>query len=144
MKRRHHRLVLAAAVVATSLAAAPSQAARIAAFGDTPPVVSKLKVRPASFKALTKGEAVTAKGGALVSFSLTDGVRLTVSYRRATKTGYAAVPGSFIFIGVFGENSIRISGRIAKAALKPGRYRVVLKPAADGAKSAFAPFTIVR
>ena len=144
MTSRSARITFGAALLAGAIAAAPAGAARIAAFGDTPPAVTKLKVRPVSFKAVAKGGPVTAKGGAKVSFTLSDGGNMTISYRRATPSGYKAVPGSFTFIGAFGENELRISGRILNAALKPGRYRIVVKPVADGARSAFAPFKIIR
>lgn len=136
--------VLAAAIVVTAVGAAPAGAARIAAFGDVPPLITKLKVTPKSFKALKTGGPVAAKGGARVTFRLSDGATVGVTYRRATKTGYKAVPGSFTYLTASGDNEMRISGRIGKAALKPGRYRIVLKPVADGAKSAYAAFTIVK
>ena len=143
MRFRFARITVAAAL-ATGIAAAPAGAARIAAFGDTPPAVSKLKVTPAKFKAVAKGGPVTTRGGAKVSFTLSDGGNMTISYRRYSKSGYKAVPGSFTFIGAFAENDLRISGRILGAALKPGRYRVVVKPVAEGARSVFAPFTIIK
>jgi hypothetical protein len=132
------------ALTAGAVAAAPAPAARIAAFGDTPPVVTKLKVKPAKFKALAKGGPVTTKGGALVTFKLSDAGNMTVSFRRATKTGYKAVPGGFTYVGTFDENEVRISGRVGKAALKVGRYRILIKPVAEGSHSAFAPFTITK
>ncbi len=126
------------------LAAVVPVAPSLAAFGDTPPAVSKMKIAPASFRAVAKGGPVTTKGGAKVSFTLSDGGRMTVSYRRATASGYKSVPGTFTFIGSFGENEVHISGRILKAALKPGRYRVVVKPEADGARAAYAAFRVLK
>lgn len=143
MKLRASSPVLLAAVAAAAIAPVPAHAARIAAFGDAPPLITKAKVTPKSFKALKSGGPVARKGGARVTFVLSDGATVDVSYRRATKTGYRAVPGSFSYLTASGANEIRISGRIGKAALKPGRYRIVLKPVADGARSAFAAFTIV-
>lgn len=137
---RRTLVALATGAIASVALAAPS----LAAFGDTPPAVSKLKVKPAKFKAVAKGGPVTTKGGAKVSFTLSDGGNMTISYRRYSKSGYKAVPGTFTFIGAFGENDLRISGRILGAALKPGRYRVVVKPVADGGRSVFAPFTIIK
>lgn len=132
------------ALAAGAVAAAPAPAARIAAFGDAPPVVTKLKITPARFKALAKGGPVTAKGGALVTFKLSDAGNMTVSFRRATKTGYKAVPGGFTYVGTFDQNEIRISGRAGKAALTPGRYRILIKPVAEGSHSAYAPFKIFK
>ena len=134
---------LTAALLAAIVLAAPS----LGAFGDTPPVVTKLKVKPSAFKALAKGGAVATKGGAVVSFTLSDHSTLKVTYRKATQTGYKAVPGAFQFIGLPGDNDFRISGRAGMTKLKalaPGRYRVVLTPVASGGRSAYAPFKIVR
>ncbi len=134
---------LAVALLAAIIVAAPS----LGAFGDTPPVLTKVKIKPTSFKALAKGSQVTARGGARVTFTLSDHATLKVSYRRATASGYKAVPGSFSFIGIPGANDLRISGRIGTkklAPLAPGRYRIVLAPVASGARSGFAPFTIVK
>ena len=124
--------------------AAPAPRGHAAAFGDQPPVVSKLQIAPLKFKALASGGATTLKGGAKVSFSMTDAGHVLVSYRRATAKGYLAVKGSFEFIGVYRENSVRITGRILNAKLAPGRYRIIVKPTADGSKAAYAPFTIAR
>ena len=127
-----------------TVSAAPAPRGHAAAFGDQPPVVSKLKVAPLKFKALASGGATTLKGGGKVSFSMSDAGHVIVSYRRATAKGYVAVKGSFEFIGVYRENSVRISGRILNAKLTPGRYRIIVKPTADGSKAAYAPFTIVK
>ena len=140
MLSRSRALLAALVVLAVVLPAAPS----LGAFGDTPPAVSKLKVAPSSFRALATGGPVTKKGGATVSFTLSDGGSMTVSYRRATASGYKSVPGSFTFIGTSAQNEIQISGRMLKATLKPGRYRVVIKPEVDGARAAFAAFRIVK
>ena len=134
---------LAAALLAAIIVAAPS----LAAFGDTPPVLTKVRIKPTSFKALAKGSQVTAKGGARVTFTMSDHATLKVSYRKATQSGYKVVPGSFSFIGIPGVNELRVSGRIGTkklAPLAPGRYRIVLAPVASGARSAYAPFTIVK
>jgi hypothetical protein len=146
MKPVRLRTILSALVVAL-LAATVVVAPSLAAFGDTPPVLTKVKIKPTSFKALAKGSQVTAKGGARVTFSLSDHATLKVSYRRATKSGYKVVPGSFSFIGIPGVNDLRVSGRIGTtklAPLPPGRYRIVLAPVASGARSAYAAFKIIK
>ena len=134
---------LAVALLAAIVVAAPS----LAAFGDTPPVLTKVKIKPASFKALSKGSQVTVKGGGLVSFTLSDHATLRISYKRATSSGYKVVPGTFNFIGIPGVNEVRVSGRIGTTKLAPlaaGRYRIVLTPVASGARSAYAALKIVK
>ena len=138
----------AAIVAAVALVAVPGAA--LGAFGDAPPVVSKVKVSPSKFRALKSGSEIAPKGGAVVTFNLSDGGLMTVSFRHATAKGYKPVPGSFTYIGAYGENEMRIAGRVkSKAgkppiALKPGRYRVVIKPEASGSRSAFGSFTILK
>lgn len=134
---------LAVAVTAAIAVAAPS----LGAFGDTPPVVTKVKIKPATFKALRTGSQVATKGGALLTFTLSDHVTLRISYKRQTSSGYKVVPGTFSFIGIPGSNDVRVSGRIGTtklAPLAPGRYRIVLTPVASGARSAYTALRIIK
>ena len=101
-------------------------------------------VRPASFRALPRGASVVRKGGALVTFTLSEAARVTFGVRRATG---ATVKGTFSVQGKAGANRLRFSGRLRKRTLKAGRYRLVAQArAADGRTSPrrTAAFTVRR
>ena len=101
------------------------------------PVLSKAKVKPKRFKAATKRKP---KRGTNVSFTLSEAasVRLTVERCAKRKRGrcvrWKAVKGGLTKPAVPGANKIRFNGRLRGKALKPGGYRLVLKPT-DGARN---------
>ena len=126
------------------IAVMPASAAHIAAFGDAPPVITKLSVKPQAFKALTKGGSTTLKGGALVRFDLDISNDVQITFKRAVGKKYVVVPGQIKTVAINGSNEVRISGRLAGVTLKPGLYRLIARPIADNAKSAFRGFHIIK
>jgi hypothetical protein len=92
--------------------------------------ISKLKVRPSTFR---------AKRGARVSYRLSAASRVTLTV--TTKRG-KRIKGVAVTNGKAGANTLRFKGRIAKKTLKPGSYRLVLTPA--GGRAASVKFRIVR
>jgi hypothetical protein len=121
------------------------------------PTISRLTRSPNAFVAASSGpSAIPANGGpgTRVDYTLNEAatVRFTVlrslpgrkakggrcvkptkANRTAHKcTRFVAVPGSFTRASRGGTNSFRFTGRIAGHKLKPGKYRLVARPSADG------------
>lgn len=126
------------------VAVMPASAAYIAAFGDAPPVITNLSIKPRAFKALATGDSTTLKGGALVRFDLDISADVMITFKRAVGKKYVAVPGQIKTVAINGANVVRISGRLGGVALKLGLYRLVARPIADNAKSAFRGFHIIK
>lgn len=106
--------------------------------------LTALTVRPASFRALRRGASVVRKGGAQVTFTLSEAARLTFGVRRASGV---TLKGSFSVAGKAGGNRLRFSGRLRGRALRPGRYSLVAQArTADGRTSPrhTAAFTVRR
>ena len=85
-----------------------------------------------------------ARGGTRLRYTLSERARVTVAIQRAVKRGghvrYRTV-GSLRRGGAQGANTIRFSGRIGKRALRPGRYRAVIR-ATDAAGNRSRPRTV--
>jgi hypothetical protein len=112
----------------------------------TAPLVSGFRASPATFaigRARTAVAARTARGTRL-RYTLSEPARVTVAIKRAVRRGghirYRMI-GALKRTGKSGANSIRFTGRIGKRALRPGRYRAVIR-AADPAGNRSAPKTI--
>jgi hypothetical protein len=133
------------------------------------PVVLSLSVAPRAFRAARTGASVVTRGGATVTYVLSEKasvrfgveravagrsvggrcVSATPARRRAKPcTRYVAVAGSFTGSGVSGRNTLRFSGRLAGRRLAAGRYRLsasATDPAANtSALKRSAPFRIKR
>jgi hypothetical protein len=125
--------------------------------GQTPtPAISKLKLKPSTFKAAKSGASVAKRKrlpvGTTVSYTLSTDATVTFTAERARKgrrsggackkagrrakgkrcTRYVTVPGSFDVAGRGGANQFKFSGRIANQKLRPGKYRLLAKPSASG------------
>ena len=143
MRRSLTRIALGCALLLI-IAAMPASAAHIAAFGDAPPVITNLSIKPQAFKALSKGDSTTLKGGALVRFDLDVSEDVLITFKRAVGHKYVTVPGAIKTVAITGANVVRISGRLGGVTLKPGLYRLTARPIADNAKSAFRGFHIIK
>jgi streptogramin lyase len=120
---------------------------------ETAPAAAKLKVRPSSFLARSKGQSIVATGGAQVTYTLTEpaGVEFRVEQaRRGRKVGakcvtqrasnrtkpactyYKLLKGSFAHAASAGLTGFRFSGRLRSKRLTPGSYRLAGTPT-DGA-----------
>jgi hypothetical protein len=112
---------------------------------DKPPKISDLRVVPKTFR---RSDEVTPlhdkQRGAKIKLKLSEAARVT--FRIKVKRGKSA-PHSFRRDLDQGRNSVDLSGKLGKRALKPGRYRLIAR-AVDGAgqksKRARAPFRITR
>jgi hypothetical protein len=74
-------------------------------------------------------------------------VKPTRRNRNARKcTRLVTLRGSFTLAGRSGANSFRFTGRLARRALKPGKYKLVATPSAGGqtGRSVNAAFRIVK
>jgi PKD repeat protein len=137
--------------------------------GAASPLISAFAIKPGAFSAASKGGSIAAarKPGAVVSYTDTMNATTTFTVSRAMPgrkrgkhcvkptrsnakakrcTRYVRIRGSFKHVDNAGKNSFRITGRINRNALKPGRYRLTATPKLLGktGKAVSAPFQIVR
>jgi DNA-binding beta-propeller fold protein YncE len=135
---------------------------------DPRPVLSRLSIAPASFRALTAGTSIVARRGSRVAYTLSEPAAVRFTVQRA-RTGrrvggrcaaltranrgakrcerYGTLAGSFAITAKTGRNTLRFSGRLRARALAPGRYRLraVARDAAHQAsREKVARFTIRR
>jgi uncharacterized delta-60 repeat protein len=148
------------------LTASATQAVKVNALPG-PPILSRLAIKPAKFRAARRGGSIARKGGAKVSYrdsqrattaftvarvlpgrrSGTRCVKPTARNRGAKRcTRFVRVRGTFSHADVAGANSFRFTGRIRKKALAPGPYRLDARPRAGGkvGKTVSVRFRIVR
>jgi hypothetical protein len=92
--------------------------------------LSRLSLSPSPFTAARRGPTLRAKAkrgvGTTVRFRLNapSTVRFTV-LRRLAGGRYARTRGAFSFAGSAGRHKLFFTGRLARRALKPGRYRLL-------------------
>ena len=122
----------------------------------TAPVLGRLRITPSVFRAAGRGPAARPalrRRGASVSFTLdrAAGVRIAVARadrgrrvdgrcvkpRRSNRgkrrcTRHRVLRGGFTHQGRAGANRFRLPGRINARRLRPGRYRLIATPVADG------------
>jgi hypothetical protein len=114
------------------------------------PVLTKLKVKPRTFRAASKGGSIAAKTGATITFTSSTEATVGFKARRAAKgrrrggkcrkpgrsrsglrcTRYVRVKGGFTVGGKAGVNSFRFTGRLANRKLRKGRYQLIATPTA--------------
>jgi hypothetical protein len=88
--------------------------------------------------------AARASGGTRLRYVLSERARVTVAIQRAVRRGGHArfrTVGSLKRGGAQGANTIRFTGRIGRRALRPGRYRAVMR-ATDAAGNRSQPRTV--
>jgi uncharacterized delta-60 repeat protein len=150
--------------------AAPPKAPTAATARARAPVLAGLRITPRAFRAARSGPAVAPagrRGGALVSFTLDRAASVRLRIERAIRgrlvggrcvgptrsnrgkracTRYAGGAGGFTRRGVAGTNRFRFTGHPGARRLRPGRYRLVATPSADGLRgdAARAPFRVTR
>jgi hypothetical protein len=128
------------------------------------PAISALDVARAAFLAAARGPSAraAAKVGTNVSYALSaaGAVKFTVERRGAgrkvkgkcrkrTRANAARkrcdlrLKGGFTQQGAAGTNSFQFTGRLRNRKLAPGRYNLVAKPTASGAKAQRVGFRIV-
>jgi hypothetical protein len=119
------------------------------------PVISKLKLKPKTFRAARSGASVARKRppiGTTVSYTLSTEATISFKAQRARKgrrrggkcrkpgkrargkrcTRYVTLSGGFNVGGVAGENKFRFTGRLAGRRLRRGKYRLVATPSTAG------------
>ena len=113
----------------------------------TRPVIRRFSVRPSRFRVAS---ARTARGGATISFELSERARVTIGLFRRSGRGSNQFErvGSLVRTGRRGRNRFRFSGRVGRRYLRPGRY-VAEIAAVDrgGNESGFPPtasFAVLR
>jgi len=88
--------------------------------------------------------AARAPGGTRLRYILSERARVTVAIKRAVRRGgriRLRTVGSLTRAGAEGANTIRFSGRIGRRALRPGRYKTVIR-ATDAAGNRSRPQTV--
>jgi hypothetical protein len=118
-------------------------------------VISKLKLKPKTFRAARSGASVARKRppiGTTVSYTLSTEATISFKAQRARKgrrrggkcrkpgkrargkrcTRYVTLSGGFNVGGVAGENKFRFTGRLAGRRLRRGKYRLVATPSTAG------------
>ena len=112
-------------------------------FDDDPrpnasPRLSSLRIRPFAFRAARLGGPTGRRGGALVSYVLSESAIVTFRVQKRRPNGpWATFPSSFRRAGHAGRNTLRFRGRIGGRRLSVGRWRLVVRARdARGARSA--------
>jgi pimeloyl-ACP methyl ester carboxylesterase len=160
-----HAAAVAHPDAVTDLILAASGSVSAASSPPAPPVVptvAGLRLSPSTFRATVGGASSSAGTRVTYTLNVPASVRLTVqrSARGRAAAGrclasnrsgphctrFVRVRGSFTRSRPAGADRFTFTGRIAGRALRPGRYRLVATPSANGrtGRSARAPFRIVR
>jgi hypothetical protein len=83
--------------------------------------LTRVKLGPHAFPAARRGPGViAARAGALLRYRLSEPARLTLTVRRHGRK----VRGALKTAGRPGDNAVRLTGRIARHSLAPGRYKL--------------------
>jgi hypothetical protein len=83
-----------------------------------------VKLRPRAFAAARRGPGViAARAGTTLRYRLSEPARLTLTVRHAGRHG-RKVRGQLKTAGRPGVNGVRLTGRIARHSLAPGRYKL--------------------
>ncbi len=156
----------AVSVFDTNRPAPPPPAPPAAPARDTvKPLLRGLSLRPARFKAASRGATIVARGGTKIAYRLSERatvlfvVQRVVAGRRsggrcvalrrsnrsakrcdrylALRGAFAGAGATFSTLGVAGANTLRFSGRLANRRLAVGRYRL-RAVASDGARNSSA------
>ena len=93
-----------------------------------PPVIKRVKVKPAKFRVVKHTGSVSAHAGARITYVASEAgtARFTVA-RRVRKRRHVHLPGSFSHGAVKGRNVLRFTGRLDGRALAPGRYTLKVR-----------------
>jgi hypothetical protein len=105
-------------------------------------VLSRLRLRPARFRPLRRGGPITRRGGARLSYRLSRAARVRFTIARREGRRFVKLRGAFTHAGRAGTNRLRLSGRLARRALRRGRYRLTATAVApDGTRATPARVT---
>jgi hypothetical protein len=127
-------------------AQSPSQPGGNGSADTVAPVVRSFSATRTAFTVARASTPVAARasGGTRLRYALSEGARVTIAIRRAVRRGghaHLRTIGSLRRTGSQGANTIRFSGRIGRRALRPGRYRAVMR-AIDAAGNRSQPRTV--
>lgn len=92
------------------------------------PVLRRVSLRPAAFRAARRGSPLAPSGrGALLRYTVSERATVTIAVRRRARRGrFVRVPGLIRLQARRGANSVRLSGRLAGRTLRPARYRLAI------------------
>jgi hypothetical protein len=105
-------------------AAGPSGGSQESGPRTTKLALTGVKLRPRAFAAARRGPGViAARAGTTLRYRLSEPARLTLTVRHAGRHG-RKVRGQLKTAGRPGVNGVRLTGRIARHSLAPGRYKL--------------------
>jgi hypothetical protein len=113
--------------------------------------MTRLRMTPRRFtvshsRRSARGRRGHATDGTTITFVLNQRAKVRVTIRKVTPHGRKVVVRRFVRNGIEGENTIRMSGRIGRRLMRPGRYRLTIMAATkeQHTPSRTIPFRIVR
>jgi hypothetical protein len=102
---------------------------RAAATPPAPPVLSRLMLTPAAFRAARRGASVArAATGTTISYSVSEASTTTFTVDHVRRGNPIPLHGQFTHQDVPGTNRFHFTGRIGGRALTPGKYRLNATP----------------
>ena len=95
------------------------------------PVLSRARLGKRSFRAAGSGPSVGGprNRGAVLRFTLSEPAAVTLAVERRAGRRWRTMRGRIAVTAKAGVNRVRLSGRLRRRALPPGRYRLVLAAA---------------
>ena len=113
----------------------------------TAPALGRVTLAPARFAVARGATAVSAaRRGTSIRYGLSEPAKVTLRIEKLAK-GKRRTLGTLRRTGAAGANRVRFSGRIARRALRPGRYRLTVRAtdsAGNRSAARSAAFRIVR
>jgi hypothetical protein len=113
-----------------------------------PSFLARPRLHPRRFRAARRGPSIAVRVGTTITYSLSEAARVTftvqkyrplsrVCRRRLARTArhrtglrcrrWISLRGRFATTSAAGPASVRFTGRLRRRALKPGRYRLVIR-----------------
>src|SRR3954452_1289255 len=92
------------------------------------------------------GRRSHAPDGATVTWVLNQRASMRITIRKVRPHGRTAVVKRLVRNGIQGEDTMRLSGRVGRRMMRPGRYRLTVAAATEDQRTAPRPitFTVVR
>lgn len=103
-----------------------------------PRKITKLRVKPSTFRPASSGASIAAATGALVSYSDSAAATTTFTVQRRSGRHMFKTVGRFTHMDAAGSNRFRFTGRVSGHALAPGHYRLKAVPVDVAGKGASA------
>jgi hypothetical protein len=113
--------------------------------------LTRLRMTPRRFavshsRRAARGRRSHAPDGTTVTWVLNQRASMRITIRKVRPHGRTAVVKRLVRTGIQGENAMRLSGRVGRRMMRPGRYRMTIAAATKDQRTAprTIAFTIVR